>query len=113
MQMVIIKILVMESLKKILEEFDKNRKNTLEKKEEWDRKNIDEKYKAIAEWFRPCAEDILCNGYFLINDEYIVDLGAIELYYHEEDGSVKDPKMYHTNDKMPAVFKKRLEEYGV
>lgn len=53
---------------------------------------------AVAECFKPCAEKILCNGYFLINDEYIIDLGAIELYYHEEEGDIKDPIMYHTNE---------------
>lgn len=100
----------MESLKKILEKFDENRKEALKNNKEWNSKSIDEKYKAIAEWFRPCAKKILCDGYFLINNEYIVDLGAIELYYHEEDGAIKDPKMYHTNDKIPKVFKKRLEE---
>lgn len=95
----------MESLKKILEKFDKNRKDTLEKKEEWDRKNIDEKYKAIAEWFKPCAKDILCNGYFLVNGKYIIDLGAIELYYHEEEGEIKDYIMYHIKDKIKSKIK--------
>ena len=53
---------------------------------------------AVAKCFRPCAEKILCNGYFLVNDEYIIDLGAIELYYHEEEGDIKDYIMYHIND---------------
>ena len=84
----------MKALIKILEDFDKNRV----KGEDWSSKTIEEKHKAIAEWFRPCAEKILCNGYFLVNGEYIIDLGAIELYYHEEeDGGIKDYIMYHTN----------------
>lgn len=52
---------------------------------------------AVAGCFEPCAKEILCNGYFLVNDEYIIDLGAIELYYHEEEGNIKDFIMYHTN----------------
>ncbi len=84
----------MKALIKILEDFDKNRV----KGEDWSSKTIEEKHKAIAEWFRPCAEKILCKGYFLVNGEYIIDLGAIELYYHEEeDGGIKDYIMYHTN----------------
>ena len=84
----------MKALIKILEDFDKNRV----KGEDWSSKTIEEKHKAIADWFRPCAERILCNGYFLVNGEYIIDLGAIELYYHEEEeGGIKDYIMYHTN----------------
>ena len=87
----------MDALIKILEKFDENRENRV-KGEDWSSKTIEEKHKAIAEWFRPCAEKILCNGYFLVNGEYIIDLGAIELYYHEEeDGGIKDYIMYHTN----------------
>ena len=52
----------------------------------------------MAESFHPIAENILCNGYFLVNGKYIIDLGAIELYYHEEEGDIKDYIMYHTNE---------------
>lgn len=86
----------MEKLIEILKEFDEIRKRDVNE-DKWRDKSIEEKYEAIAEWFRPCAEKILCNGYFLINGKYIIDLGAIELYYHEEDGDIKDFIMYHTN----------------
>lgn len=88
----------METLIDILNLFEKEREDALKNKEEWDVKSLDEKHKAIAGWFRPCAEKLLCKGYFLINDEYIIDLGAIELYYHEEEGNIKDHIMYHTNE---------------
>lgn len=82
----------MENLIKILEEFEENRKKWKNNKEiKWDEK-------AVAECFKPCAEEILCNGYFLVNNKYIIDLGAIELYYHEEEGDIKDYIMYHIND---------------
>lgn len=86
----------MEKLIEILREFEENRKNAVDD-DKWRDKSVEEKYEAIAEWFRPCAEKILCGGYFLINGKYIIDLGAIELYYHEEDGDIKDYIMYHTN----------------
>ena len=85
----------MENLIKILEGFEKRRNDR--NKEEWEKKSLVAKYEEIANWFKPCAEQILCNGYFLVNGKYIIDLGAIELYYHEEDGNIKDPIMYHTN----------------
>lgn len=100
----------MDKLIKILEKFDTNRKYSI-KKEDWKEKSDEEKYNAVADWFRDCAKDILCGGYFLINGKYIIDLGRIELYYHEEDekegdtiikkGEIKDPIMYHTNDHVP------------
>ena len=53
----------------------------------------------------------MCNGYFLVNDEYIIELGAIELYYHEENGNIKDPIMYHTNDRIPKEYDKIIDKY--
>ena len=76
----------MNKLINILDKFEQNRKNW--KGSQWDEK-------AVAECFMPCAENILLGGYFLVNDKYIIDLGAIELYYHEEEGDIKDYIMYH------------------
>ena len=82
----------MEELIKILNKFDNERSNFFGKSE-W---NEDK----VAECFYDCAKDILCGGYFLINNK-IIDINQIELYYHEEgeNGMIKDPIMYHTNDK--------------
>lgn len=80
----------MEKLIEILKEFEINRKSQKESGE-WN-------HNTVANCFKPCAEKILCSGYFLINGKYIIDLGAIELYYHEEDGDIKDYIMYHTNE---------------
>ena len=87
----------MEKLIEILRQFDVNRSQAI-KDGKFINKSEQEKYEVIAECFKPCAENILCNGYFLVNGKYIIDLGAIELYYHEENGDIKDPIMYHTND---------------
>lgn len=75
----------------ILKEFDKNRTYNRNSEKTWDEE-------AVAACFYECAKQILCDGYFLINDEFIIDLGSIELYYHEEDGAIKDHIMYHTNE---------------
>lgn len=97
----------MENLIKILEEFEENRKKWKNNKEiKWDEK-------AVAECFKPCAEEILCNGYFLVNNKYIIDLGAIELYYHEEEGDIKDYIMYHINDNPKNKSKVKIKENGV
>lgn len=80
----------MSTLTEILEKFDRKRDDFISQGK-W---NED----AVAECFEPCAREILCNGYFLINGKYIIDLGAIELYYHEEEeGGIKDYIMYHSN----------------
>lgn len=65
----------------------------------------------IANCFYPLAKKILCKGYFLVNDKYIIDLGAIELYYHEEDGEIKDHIMYHTNEQLPKKYKDIIGKY--
>lgn len=99
----------MEELIKILKEFNTNRdchKSDINKK--WDED-------AVAECFKPCAKEILCNGYFLVNGRYIIDLGCIELYYNEEGNGkdkIKDPIMYHTNDKKPySTHYKEIGKY--
>ena len=78
-----------KTLIEILKQFENNKKNW---KGTWNEN-------AVAECFKPCAIDLLCKGYFLVNGKYIIDLGAIELYYHEEKtNGIKDHIMYHTNE---------------
>lgn len=88
----------MEKLIEILKQFDQERT----KSNPWNEE-------AVANCFYPLAEQILCKGYFLVNGKYIIDLGAIELYYHEEDGEIKDPKMYHINEHLPKKYKEMFK----
>ena len=76
-------------LTEILKQFEQKRKELI-RDGQWGKN-------AVADCFEPCAKEILCNGFFLVNNKYIIDLGAIELYYHEEEGDIKDYIMYHTN----------------
>lgn len=95
----------MENFIKILKEFDNNRKESINTETVWDEV-------AVGKCFLPCAEEILCNGYFLIDNEFILDFGSIELYYHEEyDGGLKDHKMYHTNEKLPKSYLNKIKKY--
>ena len=87
----------METLKEILKKFGDERTERVNAGT-W---NED----AVAECFKSCAKKILCNGYFLVNGKYIIDLGAIELYYHEEEGSIKDYIMYHIKDRVKSKIK--------
>lgn len=89
----------MENLINILKEFDSRRTEMIKKEEKvWDDN-------AVTECFEPCAKEILLNGYFLINKEYIIDLGSIELYYHEEAGPIKDYIMYHRKERTKSKIK--------
>lgn len=96
----------MYKLIEILRQFDVKRSEAI-KDGEFINKSEQEKYEVIAECFKPCAENILCNGYFLVNGKYIIDLGAIELYYHEEgeESQIKDYIMYHIKDKVKSKIK--------
>ena len=51
---------------------------------------IDEEFKEIAKY-------LLFNGYLLINNSRKVYIRSVELYYHEENGTMKDSIMYHRN----------------
>lgn len=80
----------MEKLIEKLKEF-KTKRADLKSTEKWD----DE---TVAKCFAPIAKYALLDGYLLVNKKYIIDFGAVELYYHEEDGNIKDHIMYHTNE---------------
>lgn len=44
------------------------------------------------------AEVFLYGGYINVRDWYHIYIRTVEFYYHEEDGSIKDEKMYHRNN---------------
>ncbi len=93
----------MNGLISILKKFEDNRANR--NYSQWN-------FEAVADCFAPCAEEILLGGYFLVNDNIIIDIGALELYYHEEEGEIKDYIMYHTNEH-PSRSKIFVLEGGV
>lgn len=52
----------------------------------------------INEEFARMAKYLLYGGHFRVINSKDIYLEEIEFYYHEEDGRIKDPIMYHTND---------------
>ena len=90
----------MDNLNNILEKFDSLR-TVMISKNEWNEN-------AVAKCFEPCAKEILLNGYFLVKNKYAIELGSIELYYHEENGPIKDYIMYHREGRVNS----RIKEYN-
>ena len=87
----------MDNLNNILEKFDSLR-TVMISKNEWNEN-------AVAKCFEPCAKEILLNGYFLVKNKYAIELGSIELYYHEENGPIKDYIMYHREGRVNSRIK--------
>lgn len=54
--------------------------------------------KCINAEFARMAKYLLYGGHFRVMNVKNIYLEEIEFYYHEEDGTIKDPIMYHTND---------------
>lgn len=54
--------------------------------------------KLINKELAKLAMKLFYGGHFRVMDSKNVYLEEIEFYYHEENGSIKDPIMYHTND---------------
>lgn len=44
------------------------------------------------------AKFFLYGGYINVRDQYHIYIKTIEFYYHEEEGVIKDPIMYHRNN---------------
>jgi len=60
----------------------------------------EEKLIKIDHQFEKIAKEVFYGGYFLVNDNRKIYPKEIEFYYHEEDEKgLKDPVMYHTNDR--------------
>lgn len=60
--------------------------------------NLKERLESLDKEFEEIAKIMLCKGFLVFNGKrvYIRD---VEFYYHEEDGIMKDPIMYHVNEK--------------
>ncbi len=98
----ILNSIIIEKLINILKQFDQVRTSRLDN---WNEE-------AVVESCLPLAKEILCNGYFLVNSKYIIEIGAIELYYHEEIGEIKDHVMYHINERLPKNYKEMFKFNG-
>ena len=63
----------------------------------------------LAELFMDLAKYLLYGGYFHCSERYNLYITSIEFYYHEENGEIKDPIMYHRNKKKWVKNKKKGE----
>ena len=53
----------------------------------------------LEESFEKLARYLLYGGYFYCSKQYNLYITSVEFYYHEEDGEIKDPIVYHRNKK--------------
>ena len=87
-------------LEQVLEDFKKKQKDLKPNDE-------DARIKKLSELFEPIAKHLLCGGCFEVKsgDKLIRRIFpyTVEFYYHEEEGIVKDPIVYHKNK--PDYFK--------
>lgn len=96
----------MKLLKTILKDFCSNRSDYL-KNHDWGLLSEDERAFAVSGWARPVAEKMIFGGYLQVADLYRVRIDTLELYYHEEvNDGLKDPIMYHTDDRRPKYLRK-------
>ena len=56
-------------------------------------------HKDLEVSFEELAKYLLYGGYFHCSEWYDLYITSVEFYYHEENGSAKDPIMYHRNKK--------------
>lgn len=64
-------------------------------------KQIDAFYasnEALEQRMMKLARTFLFGGYINVRGQYHIYLRTMEFYYHEEDGTEKDPIMYHRNN---------------
>lgn len=52
----------------------------------------------LEQRMRKLAETLLFGGFINVRDQNHIYLRTVEFYYHEEDGDIKDPIMYHRNN---------------
>jgi len=71
------------------------------------RLNEIERENKLAELFMDLAKYLLYGGYFHCSERYDLYITSVEFYYHEENGEIKDPIMYHRNKKKWIKNKKK------
>jgi hypothetical protein len=57
--------------------------------------------------FMDLAKYLMYGGYFHCSKRYDLYITSVEFYYHEENGEIKDPIMYHRNKKKWIKNKKK------
>ncbi|MCQ2329079.1 MAG: hypothetical protein MJZ93_00785 [Paludibacteraceae bacterium] len=60
------------------------------------KRNLTEKELTVE--FKKLAETFLYGGYINVNGHYHIYIRTVEFYYHEENGNIKDPIVYHRNN---------------
>lgn len=99
----------MKQLKDILKTFRDKRTDYLNL-HTWATMTENNRVNAVAEWAEPVAKKIINEGYFRIGNHHCIRVDILELYYNEEaEEGLKDPIMYHTNDRIP----KHLKDAGI
>lgn len=63
--------------------------------------------KALEEDFVLLAKKLLYGGYYIIGNDYRIEIQTVEFYYHEEEKSntpnrIYDPIVYHKNGRYPS-----------
>ena len=53
--------------------------------------------KKLEDSFERIAKYLLYKGYFHCSERYNLHITSVEFYYHEENGKIKDPIVYHRN----------------
>lgn len=95
----------MKQLIDILNKFKEERSSCL-KLTTWTEMSENDRVVAVKNWAEPIAKEIINNGYFRIAGHYCIRVDNLELYYNEEsEYGLKDPIMYHTNDRIPKHVK--------
>lgn len=78
-----------------------------EKQKELKGLNKEAKIEKLSELFMPIAQHLLCGGYLeVFSGKKLIRRVfpyTVEFYYHEEEGNVQDPIVYHKNK--PEYFK--------
>lgn len=60
--------------------------------------------------FMDLAKYLMYGGYFHCSKRYDLYITSVEFYYHEENGEIKDPIMYHRNKKKWIKSKKKGQQ---
>ena len=66
-------------------------------KSETSDKDIKEREKILQVRMYELSKSFLYGGYINVRNQYHIYIKTIEYYYHEEEGDIKDPIMYHRN----------------
>lgn len=76
--------------------------------EKWVAVQGDIKEEELTQEFMKLAEHLIFGGHIIVDGRFLIYIRTVEFYFHQEEGPIKDPIVYHRNGRVPGFLEKDI-----